>query len=1329
MPGRGRPRNTRQGGDPAEQVVNRDPRDIEEIERLQQRIREIELQEDERNEETESNSAVWDDGFDEEENHFCRRPPPQAHSQNRGDILRLLGVRVEIPEFTGTTQLDEFIDWISMVERVQNAFFEYHSLMQNNSSVEQFIADFDRLRMRCGADEDEKQNTIISDTPPLIQPLLTEFHDVFLANIPAGLPLMREIQHCIDFLPGVSIPNKPSYRINPKEYEELHRQVTELLDKGLIRESMSSYAVPALLVPKHGVGTIKFVCDPGTNGKLHLRRVMGYTNGCLNIQQHLQHLRDVFTVLKDQKLFANHGKCHFLATEVVFLGYLISGDGIRMDEAKVHAIMSWPPPKMLHDVRSFHGLTSFYQRVIHNFSTIVAPITECLKGSSFVWTDEAQQAFDDLKIHVTSAPVLALPNFHEVFQVECDASGLGISGVLSQEKRPIAFFSEKLNETRRKYSTYDKEFYAIIRSLEYWRHYLLPTEFILFSNHDALWYIQGQAKLKPCHAKWVELLPEFYFVIRHKAGSSNTVTDALIHRHSLLTSVRLQVHGFDVFQHLYIDDPDFASAWKGCPAPPFHEFIKHDGFLFKNNRLCVPRCSLRDAIILEYHQGGLGGHFGRDKISHHTNAGLYTPLPVPNGPWEDVSIDFVLGLPRTQRQKDSIMVVVDRFSKMAHFVPCAKTYDASQVARLYFHEIVRLHGIPKSITSDRDVKFVSHFWRTLWKRLGSRLQFSSSHHPQTDGQTEVTNRSLGNLLRSLVGDNPKQWDLVLPQAEFAYNRPNHGSIGKSPFFVVYGRSPFTPLDLTPCPTTAHFNAEGESRAKQIQDLHMQVREQIVKHNLQYQQRANHHRKRAVFNEGDLVWIHLHKERFPRGRFGKLQPRGDEPFKVIKRINDNAYKIELPGHYNVSATFNVGDLTRYVPPDDDDVDVVDSRSSPFLDGEDDADPSLATNTVGFLHSEPFDILGANPLLQQRIRELELQEDERNEETESNSAVWDDGFEGEENPFCRRLPPQAAHRIAVTSCSLGVRDIPENLKVKVVAIKLRKYASLWWDHVKQKQRQQGKSQVETWDMMKKLLRAKFLPINYRQNAFFEYHSLMQNNSSVEQFIADFDRLRMRCGAGEDEEQMDETKVHAIMSWPPPKMLHDVRSFHGLASFYRRLVGDNPKQWDLVLPQAEFAYNRSNHGSTAKSPFFVVYGRNPFTPLDSPLARHLRIIMRGRVTCKANSGPPYAERFGGAGNKGLIVHVFRKLQPRGDGPFKVLKRINDNAYKIELPGYYNVSATFNVGDLTRYVPPDDDDDVDVLDSRSSPFLDGEDDADPSLATHGGLPSSEPFDILVQS
>nr|GEX61392.1 putative mitochondrial protein [Tanacetum cinerariifolium] len=194
--------------------------------------------------------------------------------------------------------------------------------------------------------------------------------------------------------------------------------------------------------------------------------------------------------------------------------------GIRMDTTKISVITTWPPPTSLHDVRNFYGLASFYRRFIQGFSTIVSPITECLKSSKIVWNTTAQSIFEQLKHAVTEAPVLALPNFEHVCHVEYDASGLGIGGVLSQ-LRPITFFREKLNDTRRRYSTYDKDLYAIVRSHEYWRHYLLPTEFILYFDHQALKFIQGQAKLKPRHAKRVETLQKFSFVIRHKAGSAN----------------------------------------------------------------------------------------------------------------------------------------------------------------------------------------------------------------------------------------------------------------------------------------------------------------------------------------------------------------------------------------------------------------------------------------------------------------------------------------------------------------------------------------------------------------------------------------------------------------------------------------------------------------------------------------------------------------------------------------------------------------------------------------------------------------------------------------
>jgi transposase InsO family protein len=179
--------------------------------------------------------------------------------------------------------------------------------------------------------------------------------------------------------------------------------------------------------------------------------------------------------------------------------------------------------------------------------------------------------------------------------------------------------------------------------------------------------------------------------------------------------------------------------------------------------------------------------------------GLYMPLPVPSVPWEDISMDFILGLPRTKRGRDSIFVVVDHFSKMVHFIPCHKSDNASYVADLFFTEIVRLHGVPNTIVSDRDAKFLSHFWRTLWFKLGIKLLFSTTSHPQMDGQIEVVNRTLSTMLRTILKTNLKLWEECLLHIEFAYNRSVHSTMKVSPFQIVYGFNPRAPIDLLPLP--------------------------------------------------------------------------------------------------------------------------------------------------------------------------------------------------------------------------------------------------------------------------------------------------------------------------------------------------------------------------------------------------------------------------------------------------------------------------------------------------------------------------------------------------
>nr|KYP51637.1 Transposon Ty3-I Gag-Pol polyprotein [Cajanus cajan] len=393
---------------------------------------------------------------------------------------------------------------------------------------------------------------------------------------------------------------------------------------------------------------------------------------------------------------------------------------------------------------------------------------------------------------------------------------------------------------------------------------------------------------------------------------------------------------------MYMHDVDFAENFVACEKFSENGYYRHNGFLFKANRLCVPKCSIRELLVSESHEGGLMGHFGvqktleilqehfywphmkrdvhkfcdhciickkaKSKVKPH---GLYTPLPVPDFPWIDISMDFVLGLPRTKNGKDSIFVVVDRFSKMAHFIPCKKVNDAFHIADLFLREVVRLHGLPRSIVSDRDTKFLSHFWRTLWGKLGTKLLFSTTCQPQTDGQIEVVNRTSGTLLRTVLKKNIKFWEEHLPHVEFAYKRAIHSTNKCSPFEIVYGFNPLTPLDLLPMPNISEFkHKDAQAKAEFVKKLQEQVKAQTEKKIESYAKQANKGKKKVIFEPGDWVWVHMRKGRYPEQRKSKLQPRGDGPFQVLEKINDNAYKIDLPGEYGVSSSFNVVDVTHF-----------------------------------------------------------------------------------------------------------------------------------------------------------------------------------------------------------------------------------------------------------------------------------------------------------------------------------------------------------------------------------------------------------------------------------
>ncbi|GJV95731.1 DNA/RNA polymerases superfamily protein [Tanacetum coccineum] len=745
--------------------------------------------------------------------------------------------------------------------------------------------------------------------------VVREFADVFPDELP-GLPPAREIEFGIELIPGAEPISKAPYRMAPVELKELKEQLQEMLENGFIRPSVSPWGAPVLFVKKKD-GSMRLCIDYRELNRITIRNryplpriddlfdqlqgakyfskidlrsgyhqlrvreqdisktafrtryghyeflVMpfGLTNApavfmdlmnrifheyldkfvivfiddilvySKSEEEHERHLRIVLEILRQKKLYAKFSKCEFWLQQVAFLGHIVSADGIIMDPSKVEAITKWPRPTTVTEVRSFLGLAGYYRRFVEGFSRLALPLTQLMrKGEKFVWTDERQESFEELKRRLVSAPILTLPSGSGGFQIYSDASKKGLGCVLMQHGKVIAYASRQLKPYEVNYPTHDLELAAVVFALKIWRHYLYGEACDIFTDHKSLKYIFTQRELK-MRQRVVEIwmIACFDSMNHYEFRGLDVETRYEMLKDGKLTKFSVDVDGIVWFEDRYSSVPNDQHFARG----------------------------LNGSLVLHFMHPGSTKMY-RDLKQYFWWNGMKQDVATRwrflcgNGmrfPWISLLV-----CPTTQKRHDAIWVVVDRLTKSAHFLPIRKNYGISKLAEIFQQEIVRLHGTPTSIVSDRDPKFTSRFWKGLQKAWGTRLKFSTSFHPQTDGQSERTS-TLENMLGLAA-----------------------------PFELLYGRKCRAPICWD---EVGERLIEGPELIEITNEKVAVAKEKLKEARSRQKSYADKHRRDLEFQVGDRVFLKVSPFRGVKrfGIKGKLSPRFIGPFEILERIGE------------------------------------------------------------------------------------------------------------------------------------------------------------------------------------------------------------------------------------------------------------------------------------------------------------------------------------------------------------------------------------------------------------------------------------------------------------